>query len=513
MISSVFGSLMNFIYQLVGNYGITIILFTIFTKIVLFPLSIFIQKNSIKMVKMKPKIDELKMRYSRDRDSFMEAQIDLFEKEKYHPSLGVIPLLIQIPIILGLIQVVKNPYTYIPAIHKVTLFSINLGIKPSGADFYIMPILAAFTTTLLWVIENQKNVLQKEQSAGYKLLTGLITIGLTVYLVFLVPNGVGLYWIIGNVCAIVQLYILNKMFPPEKYVDYAYLNKIKEQKEQDKWMKKQSKAYYKMFFERENIDNMHLVFYSEQSGFYKYFKGMIEYILENSDIVIHYVTSDIHDKVFEMKNPRLIPYYIATNQLIPLFMKLEADVVVMTTPDLQNLYLKRSMVRKDIEYIYTDHAITSINLMYRNGALDHFDTIFVTGQNQIDEIQKIEKFRKTKEKNIVKTGYCLLDDMVKNYVPEHHEKKNVLIAPSWQDDNIMDLCIEDILDCLLGKGYCVTLRPHPQYMRYKSEELERLAQKYDEKNREDFVVQRDFSSNREVLNADILITDWSGIRI
>jgi len=85
--ANILGYIMNIIYQICGNYGITIFIFTIFTKIVLFPINIMIQKNSIKMVKMKPKIEELKMKYEGDKETFMEAQIELFEKEKYHPSM------------------------------------------------------------------------------------------------------------------------------------------------------------------------------------------------------------------------------------------------------------------------------------------------------------------------------------------------------------------------------------------------------------------------------------------
>ena len=515
-IANCFGYLMNLIYSICNNYGITILIFTFITKIILFPVNILVHKNSIKMVKMKPKIDELKIKYNNDKDAFMEAQIDLFEKEKYHPSLGTIPLIIQIPIILGLVYVVKNPSQYIEGLNSIYLFFINLSLKPSTNNFYIIPIIAVFATILLWFIENRINVLQREASLWNKLFTGIITVGITTYLVFIVPNGVGLYWIFSDIFAVLQICVLNTIFPPKKYVDYEYLNRIKKEKEEqlkfNKESKKKSKYYYKKFFETDNIDNMKLMFYSEGSGYYKYFKGIIEYILDNSNINIHYVTSDMNDKIFEKNNPRVIPYYIAINQLIPLFMKLEADIVVMTTPDLENLYLKRSIVRKDIEYIYTDHAITSINLMYRNGALDYFDTIFVTGQNQVDEIRKIEKIRNTKEKNIVKTGYCLLDDMVKNYVPKKSSGiKNILIAPSWQNENIMDLCIDKVLDALLGNDYLVTLRPHPQYMRTKSSELDRIAKKYNEKGREDFVIQRDFSSNEEVLNADVIITDWSGI--
>ena len=511
------GYIFNYIYVICENYGVTIILFTIVSKIVLFPINILIQKNSIKMVKMKPKLEELKMKYDKDKDSFMEAQIELFEEEKYHPSVGVLPLLLQIPIILGLIKIIGNPNLYIETLKDMRFLGIDLSAIPSFQDYMIIPILAAITTILLCLFQNRVNVLQREESMVSKLVSGLLTLILTVYFVFYVPNGVGLYWCLGNIFGIIQLYILNFMFSPEKYIDYEYLEKIKTEKnrkrEFEKECKKQSRHYYKKFFEEENIENMKLVFYSEQSGFFKYFKGMIEYILKNSDIVIHYVTSDLNDQIFQYNNDRLIPYFINTNQLIPLFMKLECDIVVMTTPDLQNAYLKRSIIKKDIEYVFTDHGIGSPNLTYRQDALDHFDTIFVKNKKQELEIREIEEFRGTNKKRIVQTGYTLIEDMIEAYekTKKQNEIKTILIAPSWQEDNIMDSCIDDILDKLLNTEYKVIVRPHPQYLKRNSVEMKLFEEKYQNNIGDKFVIEKDFSSNETVYNADLIITDWSGI--
>lgn len=63
------------------------------------------------------------------------------------------------------------------------------------------------------------------------------------------------------------------------------------------------------------------MFYSESSGFYKYYRGMIEELLENSDIVIHYVTSDPEDQVFQIRHERFKAYYIGEIKLITLMMK------------------------------------------------------------------------------------------------------------------------------------------------------------------------------------------------
>lgn len=511
------GFIFNGSYKICNNYGLAIIIFTVLSKILLFPINILIQKNSIKMIKMRPKIDELKLKYDKDKDAFMEAQIELFEKEKYHPTVGVLPLLIQIPIILGLIQVIRNPDRYIENLANTLFFNINLSNIPVWGVDMVIPIIAGITTILLILFQNKFNVLQKEESFFSKILTAMTTIMLTVYFVFVVPNGVGIYWSIGNVLAIIQLFILNYIFPPQKYVDYEYFEQVKkkseEKKKKDKFSKNKSKYYYKKFFDEKNIENMKLVFYSEGSGFFKYYKKTIEYILNNSDINIHYITSDINDKIFEYDNVKIIPYYIDTSKLIPLFMKLEADIVVMTTPDLQNLYLKRSIIKKDIEYIFKDHGIGSKNLLYRANALEHYDTIFAVNEKQVQEIRELEKLKNTKEKKIIEAGYPLIEELIEQYEKNKvvNEEKIILIAPSWQEDNIIDSCLEDMLEQLLLMKYKVIVRPHPQYMKRTPEKIELLENKYKEFVGKKLFFEKDFSSNENIYNADLLITDWSGI--
>ncbi len=508
---------MNISYKICSNYGMAIIVFTIFAKIILFPINILIQKNSIKMIKIKPKIEELKFKYSDSKEKFMDEQIALFKQEKYRPSLGVIPLLVQIPIILGLIKVVENPTLYISNIKNMNFLGMDLSVVPNFNNYIIIPILAALSSILLCIFQNKLNVLQKEESIRSKMFTTVLTTALTVYFVFLVPIGVGIYWIFGNILAIIPIYILNAIYPPEKYIDYNKLKywqdlNIKKRKELLN-NKKREKEDYKSFFDKDNISNMKLIFYSERSGFYKYFSGIIDYILKNSNVVIHYVTSDPSDNIFNIKSDKLKPYYIGKNKLISLFMKIEADIVVMTTPDLQKYYLKRSLVRKDVEYIYLDHGMTSLNLTLRTGALDYFDTIFANGPQQVEEIKEIEELRNTKRKNIIKVGFPFMDNLITecNKNKNSNKKRTILIAPSHQPDNILESCINEILDELLDKEYKIIVRPHPQFIQRNKEIIDNLINKYNKKFNENFYFELDFSSNETIYKSDLVITDWSGI--
>ena len=107
------GWLMKLCWKMVGNYGLAIILFTLFTKIVLLPLSVWIQKNSIAMVKIQPQINFLRAKYQGNFDLIADEQAKLFKKEHYHPLLTIIPLALQIVLLLGVVYIIYHPLGYL----------------------------------------------------------------------------------------------------------------------------------------------------------------------------------------------------------------------------------------------------------------------------------------------------------------------------------------------------------------------------------------------------------------
>ncbi|MCL2434197.1 MAG: CDP-glycerol glycerophosphotransferase family protein, partial [Clostridia bacterium] len=253
--------------------------------------------------------------------------------------------------------------------------------------------------------------------------------------------------------------------------------------------------------------------YSEASGFYKYYRGVIEHVLANSEIMIHYVTSDPNDALLENHHERLVPYYIDDSRLIVLFMKLDADVAVMTTPDLQNYHLKRSLLRRDAEYIYMFHYPLSTHMVLPKGALDHYDTVFMVGEFQREEIRQWEKLNNLKEKKLVAVGYGVLEDMAVGYAGMDNssfEKPKILIAPSWQDDNILDGPIDEVLRQLLGRGWDVYVRPHPEYVKRFGSAMAAVVERWQEYDGGDLFFELDFSKTNSLYDSDLVITDWSG---
>ncbi|MCI8566146.1 MAG: membrane protein insertase YidC [Lachnospiraceae bacterium] len=578
LIGTPLGWLMRVCYQIFHQYGAALILFTLLTKVVMFPISLLVQKNSIKMVKMKPQLDALRYQYVDDKDAFMDAQTALYKQERYSPMAGVWPLLLQLPIIFGLLDVVYKPLkhilhlsaslqqalvektasllsttvaelgttaqltvvetvrntpeafvnipgadTAIQAIQEMRLdfFGIRLTQMPDAAvidALFLVPVLAGLSALLMCWHQNKVNVLQIEQNKLSQWGMTLFMIAFSSFFAFIVPAAVGLYWTFGNLFSIGVTHLVNILYSPRQYIDYAVLEEMKKTAAEEKIQRKKNaalaKKYYKQFFSPENRQDRKLVFYSEGSGYYKYFQGVIEALLKNSDVIIDYVTSDPNDAIFQKNEPQIRPYYVDEPRLISLMMKMDADIVVMTTPDLEKYHIKRSRVKPNVEYIFMDHGCSSDNLAYRTGALDAFDTLFVVSREQAIEARAIEKLRHTKKKRIIECGYGLIDNMIAAYNAldkVENEKKTILIAPSWQYDNLMDSCLDDLVSGLYGCGYRVVIRPHPQYVRRFPVQMKEILERYQDKLSEDFVIETDFSSNVTVYTADLLITDWSGI--
>ena len=499
-------------YDLCHNYWIAIFLFTVLTKVVLLPLSIWVQKNSIKTVRMQPEMNQIKAVYMGNQDAISEEQYKLFKKEGYNPFADLIPLFVQLALLMGVVEAVKRGTTL-----------TDIPVRTGGVTL-LVPLFAALSAFFMCYVQNKINVLQSEQGLVNKYGTMVFSVVLSLYLGFFVSIGVGSYWCFSNVLSVVQLILLNIWINPKNYIDYEALEASKEElkraklfmasgqkKDRQNPYRKREKEDYKRFLK---ASGKKIVFYSEKNGFYKYYRNIIEEIVKRTNIEIHYITSDPLDEVFQMESVQFKPYYIGENRMIVLMMKMETDLMVMTTPDLENFQLKRSYVKKDIEYIYVPHDVNSSNLTFHKNALDHFDTIFTSGFKNKEEIKEREEKYALPSKKLVEWGSGVIDNMTESYLELSKEKKagkkTILIAPSWQKDNIFDSCIEEMLDELIQTDYQVIVRPHPQYVRHFEGRVDLLAEKY---KKDGVEFQKDFSSNKTVYMADLLVTDWSSISL
>lgn len=578
------GWLMKLCWQLVGNYGVAIILFTLLSKIVILPVTVWVHKNSIKMVRIQPEINFLKAKYYGDLDTVATEQSKLFKREKYSPAASIVSLILQLFLLSSIITIIYHPLTYLLGVSPETVsalaealgveqgissteiliveavkyrsytpfdtllivgFPVELMQAIGRLDFWflgfniseiasetlgknlLVPLLAGISSWLLCLSQNALNPLQHEQSKWNQYGMMVFSVGLSLYLGFFVPAGIVLYWVFSNLFSVLQQVLLNLAINPKKHIDYDALEKsraalaaieaLDDKNDVDAAKnKKRERADYKRFF---SVVGKHVVIYSEKSGFYKYFEDIIRELLARSNLILHYITSDPKDVIFSVaeKEPRIRAYYIGNKKLITLMMRMEADIVMMTTPDLDKYYIKRSLVQKDIEYIYVPHDPMSAHMGFRENALDAFDTILCTGPHIEREVRATERVYGLPEKTLVHFGYPLAEKLIAAHAnaepTAQGARKQILIAPSWQEDNLLDSCVDTLIDRLFGEDYRIIVRPHPEYVKRYPDRMKALTDRYADKTGEGLVFELDFSSNSSIWSSDLLITDWSGISL
>lgn len=225
-----FASILNNIYNMIGNYGISIIVFTIFIRLVLLPLSISAKKGMIKQAEMSPKMAEIKKKHGKDKEVYNQKIMELYKKEKFNPLSGCLPMLIQLPIIFVLFGIFRNAAKYVPAeaLSQSFLWLPNM-VSPDnlvniipGIDFFtklpgLLPIIAAFFTYLTAKkgAAATKNNPSGQQGPNMGFMTTLFPL---MILVFGASYSAGLilYWATTNIVQYIQDILIEKYLKKEK---------------------------------------------------------------------------------------------------------------------------------------------------------------------------------------------------------------------------------------------------------------------------------------------------------
>lgn len=125
------------LYSVIKNYGVAIVLFTFITKALLFPLSIKQQKGTALMASFQPKLAAIQKKYPNNKEKLQEEQMKLYAEEGVNPMGSCLPMIIQFPVLFGIIDVVYRPMTHI--MH----FSKELIAQASEVALKVIPIAQA----------------------------------------------------------------------------------------------------------------------------------------------------------------------------------------------------------------------------------------------------------------------------------------------------------------------------------------------------------------------------------
>ena len=110
--AKIFGFILNFIYEIVNNYGIAIILFSILVKLLMLPISIKQQKTMKKSVKIQAKMKEIQLKYKNNPEKLNQETLELYKNENMSPFSGCLSGIVQIVLLFAVFYLVRSPLTY-----------------------------------------------------------------------------------------------------------------------------------------------------------------------------------------------------------------------------------------------------------------------------------------------------------------------------------------------------------------------------------------------------------------
>ena len=209
------GYLLTFIYNLVGNYGISLIILTVLVKLILYPLYFKQIKSTASMSSIQPKIKAIQEKYKNDKEKMNEEMAKITKDENFNPMGGCLPMLIQLPIIWGLFTLLRNPIKYIAdenmifAVHQSFLWIKDLG-QP---DLWILPIAAAVSTYISFAMTQQltgQNEMMGGQGKSMNMIMKYFFPLSILWLARAYPAGLAIYWAGGQFIQIFLNIRMNK---------------------------------------------------------------------------------------------------------------------------------------------------------------------------------------------------------------------------------------------------------------------------------------------------------------
>lgn len=278
-------------FKVIPVYSIALIIFTIIVRAAMLPLSIKQQKNTAHGALFRPKIDEINKKYANNREKAQEEINKLYEREGYNPFGGCSSLFIQLPILYGFIDVVYRPMTHILRLPKDVIATVQSVLEKAGVDFSTNRAMD-IEMQMMGYVDKYKDALidgvgadTYEKIASLDMsLFGVINLGemptwglnwliliplfslitalassfismkmtgqsmdgqgkgcnyamvflmpfMSAYFSFIVPAGVGLYWIISNIVSCAQSVVLKRLITPEKVAEQLARDKAKGKKQ------------------------------------------------------------------------------------------------------------------------------------------------------------------------------------------------------------------------------------------------------------------------------------------
>lgn len=256
-----------------------------------------------------------------------------------------------------------------------------------------------------------------------------------------------------------------------------------------------------------------IVFYSEGPAYWGHLRPIVECLANERNQRLTYVTSDPADPGYAERRPNVNAFCIGTGLFRTMwFQLLQAKILVLTLPDLENSHLKRS--KYPVHYAYVFHSIVSTHMIYRTAAFDHYDTILCVGPHHEREIRETERLYGLESKELVPHGYGRLDEILAERSgaserPNREVAGSIVIAPSWGPEGLIESGkAAPLVATFLDGGFEVMLRPHPETLKRSRARYTQIVDTH--RGNPNFHHEQDVDSKSSLMASDLMVSDWSG---
>lgn len=219
---------MKFFHTLTHSWGFSIILLTVFLRILLYPLNAWSIKSMRRMQQISPQVQAIQQKYKKDPKKSQMEIMNLYREKKVNPFMGCVPILIQIPFLIGMFDLLKSSFqlrgaSFIPGwIDNLTapdvLFQWQRPIFFIGNQLHLLPILLGAVMFVQQKISSpapkdpsQMTDQQRQQKAMGTIMTVVFTV-----MFYHFPSGLNLYWLSSMILGIVQQWVTNKVLDKHK---------------------------------------------------------------------------------------------------------------------------------------------------------------------------------------------------------------------------------------------------------------------------------------------------------
>ncbi|MDR0375764.1 MAG: membrane protein insertase YidC [Treponema sp.] len=217
--------LLMFFYNIIPNYGVAIILLTLLVKVIMFPLTRKSSESTLRMQALSPKIKDLQAKYKDNPQKLNQEMAEFYKKEGYNPMAGCLPMLIQIPIFFAMYNLFNTHFDLRGAMF-ISGWIPDLSLPEAVFSFpnnFSLPLLGWTAIRALPFIYVASQLLYGKitqtpgQAGGTQMK--IMMYGMPVMFFFIlydVPSGLLIYWIMSNVLSLIQQLAINKYLAPQR---------------------------------------------------------------------------------------------------------------------------------------------------------------------------------------------------------------------------------------------------------------------------------------------------------